>query len=57
MDVHEELDDARPDWLRNLAEKTWNLELVISGAAIFMATYLPGTIDQGLSYYLDLFSK
>ncbi|MBP6813094.1 MAG: hypothetical protein KA138_16305, partial [Saprospiraceae bacterium] len=45
--------DNRPEWLRSLAEKSWNLELVISGAAIFLATYLPNAVDSMLRYYLE----
>ncbi len=45
--------DNRPEWLRALTEKSWNLELVISGAAIFLANYLPDTVDNMLRYYLE----
>jgi hypothetical protein len=45
--------DERPEWLRQLTDKSWNLELVISGAAIFMATYLPGAVDELLRFALD----
>ncbi len=47
------LPDNRPEWLRALAEKSWNLELVISGAAIFLASYLPDAVDSMLRYYLE----
>jgi hypothetical protein len=39
--------------LQELAAKSWNLELIISGAAIFLVSYLPESIDQLLQYYLD----
>jgi hypothetical protein len=45
--------DKRPEWLRALTEKSWNLELVISGAAIFLANYLPAAVDDMLRYYLE----
>ena len=45
--------DNRPEWLRALTEKSWNLELVISGAAIFLANYLPAAVDDMLRYYLE----
>ncbi len=39
--------------LEDLASKSWNLELIISGAAIFLVSYLPGLVDRGLWFYLD----
>ncbi len=39
--------------LQELASKSWNLELIISGAAIFLVSYLPGLVDQLLGYYLE----
>ncbi|TNE54646.1 MAG: hypothetical protein EP344_14135 [Bacteroidetes bacterium] len=39
--------------MQKLAEKSWNLELIISGAAIFLVSYLPALIDKMLWYYLD----
>ncbi|MBC7776092.1 MAG: hypothetical protein H7246_11715 [Phycisphaerae bacterium] len=45
--------DNRPEWLRSLSETSWNLELVISGAAIFLASYLPDAVDAMLRYYLE----
>jgi ABC-type amino acid transport system permease subunit len=48
--------DQRPDWLRLLAEKTWNLELIISGAAIFLASYLPDLVDEALRLYQTYFA-
>lgn len=38
--------------LQELAGKSWNLELIISGAAIFFTTQLPGLIDSTMNYYL-----
>lgn len=39
--------------LQALASNSWNLELIISGAAVFLATYLPGTVDRARQYYLE----
>ena len=46
-------DDQRPDWLKSMAEKTWNLEMVISGAATYLTSFLPGLADQAFYYFLD----
>jgi hypothetical protein len=40
-------------WLKELASKTWSLEMTISGAATFAVSYLPDLIERGLDYYLD----
>lgn len=48
-----EINDQRPEWLRNMAEKTWNLELIISGAATYMSSHLPRLTDQGFYFFLD----
>jgi len=48
-----EINDQRPEWLRNMAEKTWNLELIISGAATYMSSHLPGLTNQAFYYFLD----
>lgn len=48
-----EVNDQRPEWLRNMAEKTWNLELIISGAATYMSSHLPELTDQAFYYFLD----
>jgi len=45
--------DNRPEWLRALTEKSWNLELIISGAAIYLTSHLPETVDSMLRYYLE----
>lgn len=39
--------------LQALASNSWNLELIISGAAVFLATYLPGIVDHTRQYYLN----
>jgi hypothetical protein len=51
------MEDVRPDWLKSLAEKTWNLELLISGAATYFASYLPELTDKALFYFLDNFTS
>ena len=38
-------EQERQTELQELAAKSWNLELIISGAAVFLASYLPGTVD------------
>lgn len=43
----------RAEHLQDLASKSWNLELIISGAAIFLVSYLPGLVDKLLGYYLE----
>ena len=39
--------------LQDLASNSWNLEMIISGAAIFLVSYLPGLIDRLLWYYFE----
>ncbi|MCC6463256.1 MAG: hypothetical protein IT260_22495 [Saprospiraceae bacterium] len=39
--------------LQELATKSWNLELIISGAAVFLAVQLPPAVDSALQYYLN----
>ena len=51
------MEDIRPDWLKSLAEKTWNLELIISGAATYLASYLPEITDNAFYYFLDNFVR
>ncbi|MBL7809841.1 MAG: hypothetical protein JNN28_18615 [Saprospiraceae bacterium] len=53
MEPNEPVTDNRPEWLKSLTEKSWNLELIISGAAIFLANYLPDAVDNLLKYYLQ----
>ncbi len=45
--------DIRPDWLRGLAEKTWNMELIISGAATYLTSFLPELTDKAFYFVLD----
>jgi hypothetical protein len=53
MEPNEPVTDNRPEWLKSLTDKSWNLELIISGAAIFLANYLPEGVDSLLKYYLQ----
>lgn len=53
MEPNEPVTDNRPEWLKALTDKSWNLELIISGAAIFLANYLPDAVDNLLKYYLQ----
>lgn len=39
--------------LQQLAANSWNLELIISGAAVFLASYLPGVVESGQHYFLN----
>ena len=48
-----EINDQRPEWLKSLAEKTWNLELIISGAATYMSSHLPRIVDDAFYFFLD----
>jgi hypothetical protein len=44
----------RSNWIQELSNQSWNLELVVSGAAIFSTSFLPGAIDQAIeSYYVN----
>jgi hypothetical protein len=45
--------DIRPEWLKSLAEKTWNMELIISGAATYLSSFLPEITDKAFYYFLD----
>jgi len=39
--------------LQQLAANSWNLELIISGAAVFLASYLPEVVNRGQHYFLN----
>ena len=39
--------------IKDLSENSWNLELIISGAAVFMTTLLPDGIDALFRYYVE----
>jgi hypothetical protein len=41
----------KPNLLKDLIGKSWNLELIISGAAIVLTTYLPDFTDEMFYYY------
>jgi hypothetical protein len=45
--------DIRPEWLKSLAEKTWNMELIISGAATYLSSFLPEITDKAFYFFLD----
>lgn len=40
-----------PDQLNELTNQSWNLELLISGAALFATLNLPDLLDSALAYY------
>lgn len=39
------------DKLRDLTSQSWNLELIISGAALYATLSLPELLDEGFTYY------
>lgn len=43
--------DQRKITLKELTGKSWNLELIISGASIVLTTYLPNLIEQQFYYF------
>ncbi|MBK9336504.1 MAG: hypothetical protein IPM98_07895 [Lewinellaceae bacterium] len=43
----------RQSELQQLAANSWNLELIISGAAVFLASYLPGVVNRAQHYFLN----
>jgi hypothetical protein len=43
----------RAAWLKELATKSWSLELTISGAATFAVSFLPGIIEQSFDWYSE----
>jgi len=50
-DVHEPAVTERHEQLRELASQSWNLELLISGAALYATLSLPELLDNALGYY------
>jgi hypothetical protein len=46
-------EDNRPEWLRGMEQESWNMELVISGAAIFLASFLPSEVALLRNAYLE----
>ena len=40
-------------WLQELAAKSWNLEMTISGAATVAVSFLPGLLENALDYYIN----
>lgn len=40
-------------WLEELSSQSWNLELVVSGAAVFSTSFLPQLIDDGITSYFE----
>jgi hypothetical protein len=45
----------KDNWLQELSNQSWNLELIVSGAAIFSTSFLPGIVDDAANYFLDNF--
>lgn len=46
-----ELDSQQEEKLRDLTSQSWNLELVISGAAMFAILQLPDLLDTAFDYF------
>jgi hypothetical protein len=42
--------DAKLHWLKEMTTKSWNLELVISGASFVLTTYLPDAVEYLFEY-------
>jgi hypothetical protein len=42
-------------WLKEVTNKSWNLELLISGAALWLTTYLPDAVEYLLEYQYQYF--
>lgn len=50
------MDSPQPDhknWISELAGQSWNLEMLISGAAIFSTSFLPEFIEEMLESYFE----
>ena len=40
-------------WIQELSNQSWNLELVVSGAAIFSTSFLPEIADKAISSFYE----
>lgn len=45
--------EEHKNWLQELTNQSWNLELLISGAAIFSISFLPDLTEQAINYYYE----
>jgi hypothetical protein len=43
----------KSNWLQELSNQSWNLEFVVSGAAIFSTSFLPQLLDDALASYFE----
>lgn len=43
----------KSNWIQELTNQSWNLELVVSGAAIFSTWFLPELTDKALASYYE----
>lgn len=43
----------KSNWLQELSSQSWNLELLVSGVAIFSTSFLPDLIEQAIAYYFE----
>lgn len=43
----------KSNWIQELSNQSWNLELVVSGAAIFSTSFLPELTDRAIASYFE----
>ncbi|WP_028522268.1 hypothetical protein [Runella limosa] len=43
----------KSNWIQELSNQSWNLELVVSGAAIFSTSFLPELTDAAIESYFE----
>jgi hypothetical protein len=43
----------KSNWIQELSNQSWNLELVVSGAAIFSTSFLPELTDRAIASYYE----
>lgn len=43
----------KSNWIQELSNQSWNLEFVVSGAAIFSTSFLPELTDQAIASYFE----
>ena len=51
MQEQENLSEEKQDWLKEIAQKSWEPELLVSGAAIYLTSNLPNWIHQLENFY------
>jgi hypothetical protein len=53
--ISEEPISPQSAWLKEVTNKSWNLELLISGASLWLTTYLPDAVEYLLEYQYQYF--